>query len=72
MASPLPETTELENCREYFEAQLNILRPEYIVCLGLLSAQALLRTKLSVGRFDSKVVVAYLLRAPAAKKAGLM
>lgn len=76
-----PESTEVENCREYFEAQLNILRPEYIVCLGLVSAQALLRTKLSVGRmrgkfhqyFDSKVLVtyhpSYLLRTPAAKKA---
>ena len=76
-----PEPTEVENCREYFEAQLQLLRPEYIVCLGLVSAQALLQTKLSVGRmrgrfhnyFDSKVVVtyhpSYLLRTPAAKKA---
>ncbi|MCA9139465.1 MAG: uracil-DNA glycosylase [Planctomycetales bacterium] len=76
-----PEPTEIENCREYFEAQLNTLRPEYIVCLGLISAQSLLRSKLSVGMlrgkfhryFDSKVVVtyhpSYLLRAPAAKKA---
>ena len=76
-----PEPTEIENCREYFEAQLNVLRPEYIVCLGLVSAQALLKTKLSVGRmrgkfhqyFDSKTLVtyhpSYLLRTPAAKKA---
>lgn len=76
-----PEQTEIENCREYFEAQLDALRPEYIVCLGLISAQALLRNKLSVGMmrgkfhryFDSKVVVtyhpSYLLRTPAAKKA---
>lgn len=76
-----PEPTEIDNCREFFEAQLNLLRPEYIVCLGLISTQALLRTKLSVGQlrgklhnhFDSKVVVtyhpAYLLRNPAAKKA---
>ncbi len=76
-----PEPTEVENCREYFEAQLNLLRPEYIVCLGLVSAQSLLRTKLSVGRLrgkfhryrDSKVLVtyhpSYLLRTPAAKKA---
>ncbi|MCC9601860.1 uracil-DNA glycosylase [Stieleria sp. JC731] len=76
-----PETTEIENCREYFEAQLDTLRPEYIVCLGLVSAQALLKNKLSVGRmrgkfhryFDSKVLVtyhpSYLLRTPAAKKA---
>ncbi|MCS7467972.1 uracil-DNA glycosylase [Stieleria sp. ICT_E10.1] len=76
-----PEPTEIENCREFFQAQFEILRPEYIVCLGLVSAQALLCTKLSVGRlrgkfhqyFDSKVLVtyhpSYLLRNPAAKKA---
>lgn len=76
-----PEPSEVDNCREYFEAQLQLLRPEYIVCLGLVSAQALLKNKLSVGRmrgkfhryFDSKVLVtyhpSYLLRTPAAKKA---
>lgn len=76
-----PDPTEIDNCREYFERQLAILRPEYIVCLGAVSSQALLQSKLSVGRlrgkihryFDSKVVVtyhpAYLLRNPAAKKA---
>ncbi len=76
-----PEPQEIANCREYFERQFAILRPEYIVCLGAISSQALLGSKLSVGRlrgtlhryFDSKVVVtyhpAYLLRNPAAKKA---
>ena len=76
-----PDPTEIENCREYFERQLAILRPEYIVCLGAVSSQAMLQSKLPVGRlrgkfhryFDSKVVVtyhpAYLLRNPAAKKA---
>lgn len=76
-----PEPDEIQNCREYYERQLAILRPEYIVCLGAVSAQELLKTKLSVGRlrgrlhgyFESKVLVtyhpAYLLRNPAAKKA---
>ncbi len=76
-----PEPEEISNCRAYFETQLSILRPEYIVCLGAVSSQALLKSKLSVGRmrgklhryFDSKVLVtyhpAYLLRNPAAKKA---
>ncbi len=76
-----PEANEVENCREYFEDQLSTLRPEYIVCLGAIAAQSLLRSKLSVGRlrggfhryFDSKVIVtyhpAYLLRNPSAKKA---
>jgi uracil-DNA glycosylase family 4 len=76
-----PELDETENCREYYQRQLAILRPEYIVCLGAISSQELLRSKLSVGRlrgkfhryFESKVLVtyhpAYLLRNPAAKKA---
>ncbi|EGF23927.1 uracil-DNA glycosylase [Rhodopirellula baltica] len=76
-----PEPTELANCREYFEQQLQILRPEYIVCLGAVSAHSLLKTKLSIGRLrqrfhqyhESKVLViyhpAYLLRNPDAKKA---
>ena len=76
-----PEPTELSNCREYFERQLEIIQPEYIVCLGAVSAQTLLQTTESVGRlrgrwhpyFASKVLVtyhpAYLLRNPAAKKA---
>lgn len=76
-----PEADEIANCRSYYERQLAILRPEYIVCLGAVSAQELLKSKLSVGRlrgklhgyFESKVLVtyhpAYLLRNPAAKKA---
>lgn len=76
-----PEPAEIENCREYFERQLAILRPEYIVCLGAVSSRALLGTTLSVGRLrgrmhrhhTSKVIVtyhpAYLLRNPAAKRA---
>ncbi|TWU20253.1 Uracil DNA glycosylase superfamily protein [Novipirellula galeiformis] len=76
-----PDPEEIANCRPYFEKQIELIRPEYIVCLGAVSGQALLDSKLSVGRlrgrfhpyFDSKVVVtyhpAYLLRNPAAKKA---
>jgi DNA polymerase len=76
-----PEPGELENCREYYQRQLAILRPEYIVCLGAVSSQELLQNKTSVGKmrgrlhsyFESKVLVtyhpAYLLRTPAAKKA---
>ncbi len=76
-----PEQGELDNCRDYYQRQLAILRPEYIVCLGAIASQELLQNKLSVGRmrgrlhsyFESKVLVtyhpAYLLRTPAAKKA---
>lgn len=76
-----PQPEEVENCREFFELQLEVLQPEYIVCLGLVAARSLLRSELSVGllrgRFHryrtSKVLVtyhpAYLLRNPEAKKA---
>lgn len=76
--NPLPD--ELDNCRPYFEAQLDVIQPEYIVCLGLFAAQSLLRSKLSVGRLrgrfhdyqGSKVLVtyhpSYLLRNVSAKR----
>lgn len=76
--NPLP--AEVANCRPYFERQFEILRPEYIVCVGTVPAQALLETTEAVGKLrgrfhryrDSKVLVtyhpSYLLRNPAAKK----
>jgi DNA polymerase len=76
--NPLPQETD--NCRPFFERQLEILRPEYIVCVGTVPAQALLETDVSVGKLrgrfhryrDSTVLVtyhpSYLLRNPSAKK----
>ena len=76
--NPLP--AEVENCRGYFERQLAIIQPEFICCLGTIAAQALLDTKLSVGKlrgrfheFGSARVIAtyhpaYLLRNPNAKR----
>jgi len=76
-----PEHQEVENCRGFLERQLEIIQPEYIVCLGLVAAQTILHTKLSVGRLrgqfhayrQSKVLVtyhpSYLLREPEVKKA---
>lgn len=75
-----PDPAETANCRPFFERQLEILQPQYIVCVGTVPAQALLETTESVGRLrsrwhryrDSKVLVtyhpSYLLRNPAAKK----
>ena len=75
-----PEPRELENCRPFFERQLEILQPEFICCLGAIAARTLLDTDVSVGRLrgrfhqynDAQVVVtyhpAYLLRTPEAKK----
>ena len=76
-----PSTQEVENCRGFFQHQLEVLQPEYIVCLGLVAANALLQTTQPVGRLrgvfhkykTSKVIVtyhpAYLLRNPDAKRA---
>ena len=78
--TPLPN--EAENCREYLDEQLALVRPRYIVCLGSTAATYLLGVKKPLGQLrgkfhdsrGAKVVVtyhpAYLLphRNPAAKK----
>jgi DNA polymerase len=76
--NPLP--TELANCREYLEAQLELIRPEFICCLGAVASQNLLGTTLSIGKLrgkmhnyhGAKVVCTYhpafLLRSPSFKK----
>jgi uracil-DNA glycosylase len=76
--NPLPD--EMANCRGFLDRQLDIIRPEFVCCLGTVAAQALLGSNESIGRlrkkfFDyrgSRVLCtyhpAYLLRYPAAKK----
>jgi DNA polymerase len=75
-----PEPGEVVNCRGYFERQLEILRPEFICCLGSVAAKALLQTEASIGKLrgrfhnyrGARVICtyhpAYLLRNPAAKR----
>ena len=75
--NPLP--LELENCRGFLDRQLDVIRPEFIVCLGSVAAKSLLGTTTSLGKLrkqfhqyrESKVLVtyhpAYLLRTPSAK-----
>jgi len=76
--APLPE--EAANCREYLDAQLAIIRPEFICCLGATAAQNLLDTTVSISKlrgqfFDYrgiKVICtyhpAYVLRNPNSKR----
>ena len=76
--NPLPE--ESQNCRRYLHRQLELIKPEYICCLGSVAAQNLLETTETIGRLRGRVhqfhgvkVVctyhpAYLLRNPSAKK----
>ncbi len=76
--NPLP--AEQINCRPYFDQQLEIIQPEFICCLGAVSANNLLNQKTPIGALRGKfhawngiqVIAtyhpAYLLRNPVAKK----
>jgi DNA polymerase len=50
-----PTPDERSNCRDYFERQIALVRPKYIVCLGATAAQNVLRTTTGImklrGRF---------------------
>jgi DNA polymerase len=75
-----PEPDEAANCREYLEAQLDIIKPEFICCLGSVAAKNLLATEVPISRLRGKLQTwrgtqvmctyhpAYLLRNPAAKR----
>jgi DNA polymerase len=75
-----PTEIEVENCRPFFETQLETIQPEYIICWGAVAVRAVLKTTESVGRLrgrfhrykGAKVLVtyhpAYLLRNPDAKR----
>jgi uracil-DNA glycosylase family 4 len=75
-----PLLDEVGHCRRFFERQLEIIRPEFICCLGTTAAQALLQTGESIGKLrrrwftyaDAQVICtyhpSYLLRTPAAKR----
>ena len=76
--NPLP--VEAANCREYLDAQLAIIQPEFICCLGAVAAQNLLGSDASIGHLRGlmhdlhgiKVICtyhpAYLLSNPSAKR----
>ena len=75
-----PAPAEAANCREYLDAQIRTVDPDYIVCWGAVPAKALLGRKEGIGKLRkqffphgrAKVACtyhpAYLLRNPAAKK----
>ena len=76
--NPLPQ--EVSNCREFLDAQIRIVQPEYIICWGAVAAQNLLNETRPVGKLrrqffthnGAKVMCtyhpSYLLRNPSAKK----
>jgi uracil-DNA glycosylase family 4 len=45
-----PEPIEMATCRQYLMQQISMIRPRFICCLGRISAQALLETKLPLGK----------------------
>lgn len=75
-----PTPDEAANCRPFLNRQLELIRPEFICCLGSVATQNLLATTAPMSRMRGRVhnhqgikVVctyhpAYLLRNPAAKK----
>lgn len=75
---PTPE--ESANCKEYLDGQLDIIRPEFICCLGSTAAKNLLNTEVPISKLRGKFQTyrgirvmctyhpAYLLRNPDAKK----
>lgn len=50
--TPLPE--EVDQCRPYLEEQVRIIKPKLIMALGASAAQALLKTKESVGKLRNQ------------------
>lgn len=75
-----PTPQEAANCREFLDAQIQIVRPKYIVCWGAVAAQNLLGVTTPISKlrgrlfeYQGAAVLAtyhpsYLLRTPAAKK----
>ncbi len=51
----VPTPDEAANCREYLDAQLEILKPEFVCCLGLTAAQHLLGTAEPLGRLRGRL-----------------
>ena len=75
-----PTESEIGNCWEYADRQLEVIQPDFICCLGSVAAKTMLKTKQSLGRLRGKfhpwkgarLVVtyhpAYLLRNEGAKR----
>jgi DNA polymerase len=75
---PLP--AEVKSCRPFLEAQLRILRPDVICCLGATAAHTLLQTEDGMGRLRGRLYEyqgvpvmctyhpAFLLRTPEKKR----
>ena len=75
-----PNDVEIQNCGRFWQRQLELIQPEYVVCLGAIAVRTLLQTDRSIAKLrgdfhryrGSKVLVtyhpAYLLRNESAKR----
>jgi DNA polymerase len=50
-----PQPTEMETCTPYLAKQIELIRPKFIICLGRIAAQWLLKTNESLTVLRSKV-----------------
>jgi len=51
--NPLPD--EIEMCFPYLDKQIELIKPKLILCLGLIAASSLLKTKLALGKLRGNV-----------------
>src|SRR5205807_4503820 len=51
-----PRTSEIEACKPWLEAEIAVVKPELVVCLGATAAQALLGKRFSVLRQRGEVL----------------
>jgi uracil-DNA glycosylase family 4 len=50
----LPSPDEVKECRNYLEAQIRIIKPKIIVCLGALACQTVMGPKAKIGQTRGK------------------
>jgi DNA polymerase len=50
----LPNPDEVKECRSYLEAQIRIINPKIIVCLGALACQTVIDSKAKIGQTRGK------------------
>ncbi len=50
----LPNPDEVRECRNYLEAQIRIIKPEIIVCLGAMASQVIIDSKARISKVRGK------------------
>jgi len=57
-----PEAAEINACRPWLEAEIDLVKPKIIVCLGATAAQALLGSKFRVSKQRGQLIESTLAR----------